>query len=175
MREPPARCLSRLFTLRWLSRKFAWHEGKKNHASNITRLQGNMRKYWPFASQSTQYLLSSSRSICVSKVWHLSCICFARSFSTRDVIFATAFEHFFHLPDTLYGGTTILHLTPLQKRDESIWQIWRVCRCCCVLLRVRAHCRRNSEVDRNTPIISDDAVCLLDDSKNYIWKMPNNV
>lgn len=41
----------------------------------------------PFASQSTQYLLSSSRSICVSRFWHFSCICLARSFSWRDVIF----------------------------------------------------------------------------------------
>jgi len=40
----------------------------------------------PFASQSTQYLLSSSRSICVSKFWHFSWICLARSFSWRDVI-----------------------------------------------------------------------------------------
>jgi len=40
----------------------------------------------PFASQSTQYLLSSSRSICVSRFWHFSWICLARSFSWRDVI-----------------------------------------------------------------------------------------
>lgn len=41
----------------------------------------------PFASQSTQYLLSSSRSICIKRFWHFSCICLERSFSMRDVIF----------------------------------------------------------------------------------------
>lgn len=41
----------------------------------------------PLASQSTQYLLSSSRSKAFNTDWHLSWSCFALSFSPRVVIF----------------------------------------------------------------------------------------
>lgn len=50
----------------------------------------------PLASQSTQYLLSSSRSICVSIVWHFSCINFVRSLSFRVLIFTRWFGIQFH-------------------------------------------------------------------------------
>uniref|UniRef100_A0A2M4D6T9 Putative secreted protein n=1 Tax=Anopheles darlingi TaxID=43151 RepID=A0A2M4D6T9_ANODA len=58
------------------------------------RMQRNTPKFQdaqrgPFASQSTQYLLSSSRSIFVSSIWHFSCICFCRSVSFFLLIFSS--------------------------------------------------------------------------------------
>ena len=55
--------------------------------SNKTSLKNIQLTHEPFASQSTQYLLSSSRSISIKRFWHFSCICLERSFSRRDVIF----------------------------------------------------------------------------------------
>lgn len=47
----------------------------------------------PFASQSTQYLLSSSRSITVSRVWHFSCTNFVRSLSFRLLLILVNFSN----------------------------------------------------------------------------------
>lgn len=64
------------------------HRGRRASRREGRRIRVAVEINKPFASQSTQYLLSSSRSICVSRFWHFSWICLARSFSWRDVILA---------------------------------------------------------------------------------------
>lgn len=73
----------------------------------------------PFASQSTQYLLSSSRSINVNRLWHFSCTNFARSLSLRLLLIMFGFSFLF-----LFSRSLTLFRLHDFRLGRLLWKKW---------------------------------------------------